>query len=888
MYALITLLLICTLSISATAKSNSPTVSIDKFNLVFADNVYLKYAVRFDGVDDDKISSDNIGMLYFSAPQAEYVAGNEVHSSNVVGHTTIDGKKYYTFEYRHITAKQMTDYIYSVAYLDVDGARYYSAPVKYSVLDYCYSRLGKTGVASENDSFKKLLTATLEQGAAAQEYFGYNVDRLANDEYYLVEVVGGVLEDGFAKSLYHSGEKATLTALDDGSLICASWQTSIGNSYSINEPLVITEFISNETYSVVNYSSHTEVIDEAKKPSCTETGLTSGIHCAVCDTVILAQEIIPKAHDFINQVCTICGEHLEARGFMHISFDDVSYSFANLSTKNYTSLYDEPFFAWLKSLHELYGAKFSLYVYDGALNNVPDTYASEFRSASDWLKIGLHDGGNGVYNSFAGTSYSAAQSYWNNFVAQVKRFTGGTDNIDRVPRLHYFAASKEALIGMSEAECGALGFISADDDRISYYFNSEIRDYLYDNDHITDLSNGLVFLSTDMRGDWFNSGFSSANNYKAPSYDNVYDELIHRFSSDEYSVARESFIFFAHEWQFYNGSVLNSNTIWTEDACRFAKEKGIAFDYAQNRTFSSTPYDITSAEGPVETEAVFDGVTLNIVDDFGSVNYVGGYTINGSGLKYTALAPRAVSKTEILRVSDDARVLSLDLTKLSIKDKLYYTVYLFSDLPLNSSTYQDLGGKSGTWMQEDIIIPSDAKYIMILFKNGNDEAFSSEDLALLNQCVIFSESIKQTSVKYYNTELQVVDSIEQMVFDPEYTMPGNAGADFSKTTLNGRACCVTSALAVEGGETLALVDNLEELFGSSDLFWSLIEFKDAPLSPNLMSTTSSAATGRAWINGSHKLNANTKYVIIAFKNGDGSIDFTEEQLAVLSRCLVIK
>ena len=127
-----------------------------------------------------------------------------------------------------------------------------------------------------------------------------------------------------------------------------------------------------------------------------------------------------------------------------------------------------------------------------------------------------------------------------------------------------------------------------------------------------------------------------------------------------------------------------------------------------------------------------------------------------------------------------------------------------------------------------------------------------------------------------------------MVFDPEYTMPGNAGADFSKTTLNGRACCVTSALAVEGGETLALVDNLEELFGSSDLFWSLIEFKDAPLSPNLMSTTSSAATGRAWINGSHQLNANTKYVIIAFKNGDGSVDFTEEQLAVLSRCLVIK
>ena len=48
---------------------------------------------------------------------------------------------------------------------------------------------------------------------------------------------------------------------------------------------------------------HTEVTDAAKAPTCTETGLTEGKHCSVCETVILAQEAIPAlGHMFENYI----------------------------------------------------------------------------------------------------------------------------------------------------------------------------------------------------------------------------------------------------------------------------------------------------------------------------------------------------------------------------------------------------------------------------------------------------------------------------------------------------------------------------------------------------------------------------------------------------------
>ena len=48
---------------------------------------------------------------------------------------------------------------------------------------------------------------------------------------------------------------------------------------------------------VVKANGHTEAVDKAVEPTCTETGLTEGKHCSVCSAVLVEQKVVKaKGH----------------------------------------------------------------------------------------------------------------------------------------------------------------------------------------------------------------------------------------------------------------------------------------------------------------------------------------------------------------------------------------------------------------------------------------------------------------------------------------------------------------------------------------------------------------------------------------------------------------
>ena len=73
--------------------------------------------------------------------------------------------------------------------------------------------------------------------------------------------------------------------------------------------------ISRET--IVVPASHTEVVDAAVAATCTETGLTAGKHCSVCNTILVAQEEVAAAHtegevvveNEVDATCTKAGSY---------------------------------------------------------------------------------------------------------------------------------------------------------------------------------------------------------------------------------------------------------------------------------------------------------------------------------------------------------------------------------------------------------------------------------------------------------------------------------------------------------------------------------------------------------------------------------------------------
>ena len=203
-------------NMSAKAEGPAPELTFIAGNVVFDDaKIALKYAVDADNVDANAVKI----LLWNEVPETYEYGTQSVTLSYGGDSATINGEDYLAYSYEGLGAKQIADNIYACAYAEVDGVKYYSAPLKYSVLQYAYNKLGKAAATpSSDEDFKNLLNAMLDYGAAAQKYFkdengnAYNGNRLANADFTYVKIANATLSDGFNDGLYLPGETLTITA----------------------------------------------------------------------------------------------------------------------------------------------------------------------------------------------------------------------------------------------------------------------------------------------------------------------------------------------------------------------------------------------------------------------------------------------------------------------------------------------------------------------------------------------------------------------------------------------------------------------------------------------------------------------------------------------------
>ena len=145
---------------------------IEKTNMRFGSDLSLLFAFKQSDVTE---LNDGFYALITRTIQGADVEPVKIYATDWAT-LTIDGVKYYVVEFAGFAGKEMTDEVF-VVICDAEGNAL-SQVKKSSICDYAMEILGKT----TDEEYKTAIVDMLNYGAAAQEYFNYNLDDLANNQ----------------------------------------------------------------------------------------------------------------------------------------------------------------------------------------------------------------------------------------------------------------------------------------------------------------------------------------------------------------------------------------------------------------------------------------------------------------------------------------------------------------------------------------------------------------------------------------------------------------------------------------------------------------------------------------------------------------------------------
>ena len=131
-----------------------------------------------------------------------------------------------------------------------------------------------------------------------------------------------------------------------------------------------------------------------------------------------------------------------------------------LSRGSYASIFEHPYFAMYKRLHERYGLKVQLNLFyeNGSFNlsEMSDRFKGEWRDNSDWLKMSFHSRLEN-YQPYINSGYDEVFDDCRVVNREIVRFAG-EDSLAKTTTIHYCLTTEEGLSALRDNDViGLLG-----------------------------------------------------------------------------------------------------------------------------------------------------------------------------------------------------------------------------------------------------------------------------------------------------------------------------------------------------------------------------------------------------------------------------------------------
>lgn len=180
-------------------------------------------------------------------------------------------------------------------------------------------------------------------------------------------------------------------------------------------------------------------------------------------------------------------------GKFRVSIDDAIWFLRDIAEQNYASIFETPFLAFFRELHEECGLKLhiNLYLKDNdtvlgegdspfGLADFPDCYKAEWQENADWIRLSFHAKSDLPASPYATATYDELYADATAVRNEIARFAG-EELLGPVTTLHWGAATVDGCRALRDAGWPVqVADFNVDDDLtpVSYYLNVEQRRHM--------------------------------------------------------------------------------------------------------------------------------------------------------------------------------------------------------------------------------------------------------------------------------------------------------------------------------------------------------------------------------------------------------------------------